>query len=68
MKLKLAAVLFICCVLVNAQTGKNFTKDDLSFDSRDNAAHCPLASVIDTAFTWGDDRRPRTPGRPRGAR
>jgi isoamylase len=34
---------------------------DLSFDERDNAAFCPLASVIDTAFTWGDDRPPRTP-------
>ncbi|HZN65198.1 MAG TPA: glycogen debranching protein GlgX [Tepidisphaeraceae bacterium] len=35
--------------------------DDLSFDDRDNAPFCPLASVIDTAFTWGDDRPPRTP-------
>jgi glycogen operon protein len=35
--------------------------DDLSFDERDNAAFCPLASVVDTAFTWGDDRRPNTP-------
>jgi glycogen operon protein len=34
---------------------------DLSFDERDNAAVCPLASVLDTAFTWGDDRPPRTP-------
>lgn len=34
---------------------------DLSFDDRDNAASCPLASVLDTAFTWGDDRPPRTP-------
>jgi glycogen operon protein len=34
---------------------------DLSFDHRDNAAFCPLASVIDTAFTWGDDRPPRIP-------
>jgi glycogen operon protein len=34
---------------------------DLSFDERDNAAFAPLASVIDTAFTWGDDRPPRTP-------
>ncbi|HEY7115685.1 MAG TPA: glycogen debranching protein GlgX, partial [Tepidisphaeraceae bacterium] len=34
---------------------------DLSFDERDNAAFCPLASVIDTAFTWGDDRPPHTP-------
>ncbi|MEA2736580.1 MAG: isoamylase, partial [Humisphaera sp.] len=34
---------------------------DLSFDDRDNAAFAPLASVLDTAFTWGDDRPPRTP-------
>src|SRR5688572_6849661 len=34
---------------------------DLSFDQRDNAAFAPLASVIDPAFTWGDDRPPRTP-------
>ena len=36
-------------------------KADLSFDDRDNAAFAPLGSVIDTAFTWGDDRPPRTP-------
>ncbi|MCA9143210.1 MAG: glycogen debranching protein GlgX [Planctomycetaceae bacterium] len=36
-------------------------KADLSFDKRDNAAYAPLASVVDTAFTWGDDRRPNTP-------
>ena len=34
---------------------------DLSFDARDNAAFAPLAAVIDPAFTWGDDRPPRTP-------
>ena len=34
---------------------------DLSFDDRDSAAFAPLAAVIDTAFTWGDDRPPRTP-------
>lgn len=34
---------------------------DLSFDERDNAAFAPLATVIDDAFTWGDDRPPRTP-------
>jgi isoamylase len=33
---------------------------DLSFDSRDNAAFAPLAAVVDPAFTWGDDRPPRT--------
>ena len=34
---------------------------DLSFDERDNGASAPLASVIDTAFTWGDDKLPLTP-------
>ena len=34
---------------------------DLSFDARDNAAYAPLAAVVDPAFTWGDDRPPRTP-------
>ena len=34
---------------------------DLSFDDRDSAPFAPLASVIDPAFTWGDDRSPRTP-------
>ena len=34
---------------------------DLSYDDRDSAGHAPLAEVIDPAFTWGDDRAPRTP-------
>src|SRR3954470_9671983 len=34
---------------------------DLSFDKRDNAKYAPLAQVIDPAFTWGDDKPPRTP-------
>ena len=34
---------------------------DLSFDGRDNAAYAPLAAILDPAFTWGDDRPPRTP-------
>ena len=34
---------------------------DLTFDERDSAAYAPLAVVIDSAFTWGDDRRLRTP-------
>jgi isoamylase len=34
---------------------------DLSFDHRDNASHCLLSAVIDGAFTWGDDRAPKTP-------
>ena len=35
--------------------------DDTTFDDRDSAPYAPLAAVVDTAFTWGDDRRPRTP-------
>jgi glycogen operon protein len=34
---------------------------DLSFDDRDSAPYAPLAAVVDPAFTWGDDRAPRTP-------
>lgn len=34
---------------------------DLSFDGRDNASSAPLAAVVDSAFTWGDDRAPNTP-------
>lgn len=34
---------------------------DLSCDERDSAPFAPLATVIDPAFTWGDDRPPRTP-------
>jgi glycogen operon protein len=34
---------------------------DLSFDERDSAPCAPLAMVLDMAFTWGDDRPPRTP-------
>jgi isoamylase len=36
-------------------------EDDLTFDDRDSAAHAPLAAVVDSAFTWGDDRPLRTP-------
>src|SRR5882672_4155152 len=35
--------------------------EDTSFDTRDNAQYAPLAAVVDPAFTWGDDRPPRTP-------
>jgi isoamylase len=37
------------------------SQGDLSFDKRDNARYAPLAKVIDTAFTWGDDRQLRIP-------
>ncbi len=34
---------------------------DLTFDPRDSAPDVPRSIVIDQAFTWGDDRPPRTP-------
>lgn len=34
---------------------------DLQRDDRDSAPYAPLGTVIDPAFTWGDDRPPRTP-------
>ncbi len=36
-------------------------KVDLSFSPADSAADAPLAAVVDEAFTWGDDRRPKVP-------
>jgi glycogen operon protein len=32
---------------------------DLSFDQRDSASYAPLGAVVDPAFTWGADARPR---------
>jgi isoamylase len=37
------------------------TMDDLTFDERDSALFVPKCRVIDPAFTWGEDRPPRTP-------
>ena len=34
---------------------------DLIMDKRDNAPYLPKSVVVDPAFTWGDDRQPRTP-------
>ncbi|HEX7012953.1 MAG TPA: glycogen debranching protein GlgX [Steroidobacteraceae bacterium] len=34
---------------------------DLSFDRRNDALGMPKCKVVDPAFTWGDDRPPRTP-------
>jgi isoamylase len=34
--------------------------DDLTFDDRDSAPFMPRCRVIDPAFTWGEDRPPRT--------
>lgn len=33
---------------------------DFSFDGRDSAPFMPKSQVIDPAFTWGGERRPRT--------
>jgi glycogen operon protein len=35
--------------------------DDKTYDERDSAAFVPRARVVDRAFTWGEDRHPRTP-------
>jgi glycogen operon protein len=37
------------------------SRADLSFDRRDSARGMPKCRVIDPAFTWGEDRPPRTP-------
>ena len=36
-------------------------RGDLAPDRRDNAPGMPKCRVVDTAFTWGDDKPPRTP-------
>jgi len=36
-------------------------REDLTMDRRDSAAGMPRCRVIETAFSWGDDRQPRTP-------
>ena len=41
--------------------GYSFSEDDCSFNDSDNAAFCPLAAVVDTSFTWGNDKAPKTP-------
>jgi len=36
-------------------------REDLVPDTRDNASGAFKARIVDSAFTWGDDRPPRTP-------
>ncbi len=44
--------------------GYKFSEDeDFSMSETDNAAGMPKCRVIDTAFTWGDDRPPGIPWR-----
>jgi glycogen operon protein len=45
----------------DALFGFRHGEDDMTFDERDSAPYAPLAAVVDTAFTWGDDRPLRTP-------
>jgi len=40
-------------------------RDDVSMDRRDSAAGMPKSQVIDTAFSWGDDRHPHVPANTR---
>jgi isoamylase len=34
---------------------------DLSFNNTDSAGYAPLCAVVDSSFTWSDDRKPKTP-------
>ena len=36
-------------------------REDLAMDRRDNARHMLKSVVVDEAYTWGADRRPRVP-------
>jgi len=36
-------------------------REDHAMDRRDNARHVPKCRVVETAFTWGEDRLPETP-------
>jgi isoamylase len=36
-------------------------REDLSLDRRDSALGMPKSKVVDAAFTWGEDKAPRTP-------
>jgi isoamylase len=43
------------------RVGARREREDLTLDRRDNARTMPKCRVLDTAFTWGDDRRPDVP-------
>ena len=38
-------------------------REDLTPDTRDSASGMPKCQVVDAAFTWDDDRAPRTPSK-----
>jgi glycogen operon protein len=44
----------------DALFGFRMGTDDTTFDDRDSAPYAPIAAVVDTAFTWGEDRPLRT--------
>ena len=50
-----------CAGTTRCSATASATRTISTFDERDNAPFAPLAAVIDPAFTWGDDRPPRTP-------
>ncbi|MCK8783021.1 glycogen debranching protein GlgX [Roseomonas sp. NAR14] len=37
------------------------TGDDLTFDERDSGPYMPKCRVVDSAYTWGQDRKPAIP-------
>jgi isoamylase len=41
--------------------GFRMGQNDTAVDERDSAPYAPLAAVVDTAFTWGNDRPLRVP-------
>ena len=43
----------------------NSPRADLSFDRRNSAPGMPKCKVVDSSFTWGDDRPPRSRRRAR---
>ena len=49
------------CAGTKRSSASRSAQDDTTLDDRDSAAYAPLAAVVDNAFTWGDDRPPRTP-------
>ena len=49
------------CAGTSRCSASRSAQDDTTFDERDSAPYAPLAAVVDSAFTWGDDRPLRTP-------
>ncbi|MEO5695527.1 MAG: glycogen debranching protein GlgX, partial [Burkholderiaceae bacterium] len=47
--------------LFGYRVGHGHSDADLGFDRRDSAPYMPRCKVVETAFTWGDDRPPNVP-------